>query len=70
MNDLYVAPEARGSGLAERLIAACVERCSSRGASRLEWQTGPGNLRAQAVYDRVRGEREPWVVYTLAAQRA
>jgi GNAT superfamily N-acetyltransferase len=70
MNDLYVAPEARGSGLAERLIAGCVERCSARGASRLEWQTGPENLRAQAVYDRVHGEREPWVVYTLAAPRA
>jgi GNAT superfamily N-acetyltransferase len=65
MNDLYVAPEARGSGLADRLIAECVERCAARGASRLEWQTGPENLRAQAVYDRVRGKREPWLVYTL-----
>ena len=70
MNDLYVAPVARGAGLADRLIAACVERCSARGASRLEWQTAPENLRAQAVYDRVGGEREPWVVYTLAAARA
>jgi len=65
MNDLYVAPEARGSGLADRLIAECVERCRARGASRLEWLTGPENARAQAVYDRVRGEREPWLVYTL-----
>jgi len=69
MNDLYVAPEARGSGLAERLIAECVERCSARGASRLEWQTGPENVRAQAVYDRVHGEREPWLVYTLPVTR-
>jgi GNAT superfamily N-acetyltransferase len=67
MNDLYVAPEARGSGLAERLIAACAERCKGRGASRLEWQTGPENLRAQAVYDRVGGVREPWLLYTLTA---
>jgi GNAT superfamily N-acetyltransferase len=65
MNDLYVAPEARGVGLADRLIAECVERCAVRGASRLEWQTGPENVRAQAVYDRVHGEREPWLVYTL-----
>src|SRR4029453_2110262 len=27
MNDLYVAAEARGIGLADRLIAACLERC-------------------------------------------
>lgn len=67
MNDLYVAPEARGSGLADRLIMECVERCRMRGASRLEWLTGPENGRAQAVYDRVHGEREPWLVYTLPA---
>jgi GNAT superfamily N-acetyltransferase len=70
MNDLYVAPAARGAGLADRLIAACVERCSARGAARLEWQTAPENLRAQAVYDRVGGERERWVLYTLAVARA
>ncbi len=27
MNDLYVAPSARGTGLADRLIEECVERC-------------------------------------------
>jgi GNAT superfamily N-acetyltransferase len=65
MNDLYIAPQARGAGLADRLIEACVERCSQRGAARLEWMTGPENLRAQAVYDRVGGVREPWLIYTL-----
>jgi GNAT superfamily N-acetyltransferase len=67
MNDLYVAPAARGSGLADRLIQACAERCRQRGACRLEWLTDPGNMRAQAVYDRVHGVREPWLVYTLPA---
>jgi GNAT superfamily N-acetyltransferase len=66
MNDLYVAPEARGTGLAERLIAACVERCAARGARRLEWQTAVDNHRAQAVYDRVGGQRsDRWVDYGL-----
>jgi hypothetical protein len=32
MNDLYVAAEARGTGVADGLIAACLERC--RGARR------------------------------------
>jgi GNAT superfamily N-acetyltransferase len=67
MNDLYVVPEARGTGLAERLILACVQRCALRGASMLEWQTAPGNLRAQAVYDRVGAAREQWLTYTLDA---
>jgi GNAT superfamily N-acetyltransferase len=70
MNDLYVAPEARGSGLAEALIAACREVCADRGAGRLEWETGPDNHRAQAVYDRVGAVREPWLVYSMAIDPA
>jgi GNAT superfamily N-acetyltransferase len=66
MHDLFVAPEMRGGGAAERLIGACVERCRQRGAVRLDWQTGPENLRAQAVYDRVGGVREPWLLYSLS----
>jgi GNAT superfamily N-acetyltransferase len=65
MHDLYVAPEARGAGLADRLIRACVERCAGRGASALEWQTAPDNLRAQAVYDRVGGIRVDLIDYGL-----
>ncbi len=66
MNDLYVAPVARGGGLAERLIGECLSRCAARGASRLQWLTAPDNLRAQAVYDRVGGVRAPWQIYELA----
>ena len=70
MNDLYVLPAVRGSGLADRLIAAALERCAVRGASRMEWQTGHGNLRAQAVYDRVGGAREPYLVFTKSTAPA
>ena len=65
MNDLFVAPEARGTGLAEELIAACRERAREHGAATLEWQTETDNLRAQAVYDRVGGVRSEWVDYSL-----
>jgi GNAT superfamily N-acetyltransferase len=67
MNDLYVAPEGRGSGAADALIRACVERCRERGAVRLEWQTALDNHRAQAVYERVGGKREQWLDYSLPA---
>jgi GNAT superfamily N-acetyltransferase len=67
MNDLYVAPAGRGSGAADELIRACVERCRERGAVRLEWQTALDNRRAQAVYERVGGERSQWVDYSLPA---
>jgi ribosomal protein S18 acetylase RimI-like enzyme len=65
MNDLYVAPSARGLGLADGLIAACIERCKQAGAVALEWQTAPDNLRAQAVYERAGARREDWLDYTL-----
>jgi GNAT superfamily N-acetyltransferase len=65
MNDLYVAPEGRGSGAADALIRACVDRCRERGAVRLEWQTALDNQRAQAVYERVGAKRERWLDYSL-----
>jgi GNAT superfamily N-acetyltransferase len=67
MNDLYVAPAGRGTGVADELIRACVERCRERGAVRLEWQTALDNVRAQAVYDRVGGQRSQWLDYSLPA---
>ncbi|TML06473.1 MAG: GNAT family N-acetyltransferase [Actinobacteria bacterium] len=66
MNDLFVAPQARGSGAAEALIEACRERCVQRGAVALEWQTAVDNHRAQALYDRIGAQRsDRWLDYTL-----
>ena len=65
MNDLFVDPDARGRGLADGLIEACRSECVRRGARELTWQTAPGNLRAQAVYDRVGATREQWIDYVL-----
>ena len=65
MNDLYVAPEARGTGLAGALIEACRAECAARGAGKLTWQTAPDNAAAIKVYDRVGAIREQWVDYWL-----
>ena len=67
MNDLFVSADARGSGLADELIAACLERARERGATSLGWQTARDNHRAQAVYERMGGRREEWVDYSLDA---
>ena len=69
MNDLFVADEARGTGLADRLIASCRERAAIHGARELAWQTAKDNLRAQAVYERVGGRRSEWLDYSLAVPR-
>jgi GNAT superfamily N-acetyltransferase len=68
MNDLFVAAEARGTGLAEALIEACRAECEARGAAKLTWQTAPDNERAMKVYDRVGGTREQWVDYWLPVE--
>jgi GNAT superfamily N-acetyltransferase len=66
MNDLFIAPEGRGTGLAERLIAACRERAADHGAAELAWQTANDNHRAQKVYDRIGGSRsDRWLDYSL-----
>jgi GNAT superfamily N-acetyltransferase len=66
MNDLFVAEDARGGGVADALIAACAERCRERGVPELAWQTAHTNRRAQAVYERVGATRdERWLDYSL-----
>jgi GNAT superfamily N-acetyltransferase len=65
MNDLYVTPEARGTGVGGELIEACRLRCRERGMSRLEWRTAPDNVRAQRLYDSVDAQRSEWIDYGL-----
>ena len=66
MNDLFVAPAARGSGAAEALIRACLDECRRHGAALLTWQTAKDNERAQRLYDRLGGRRSEWLDYSLA----
>lgn len=66
MNDLFVAPDARGNGIADALIGECARLVRERGGKVLDWQTARDNLRAQAVYDRVGGRRDDrWLSYSL-----
>jgi ribosomal protein S18 acetylase RimI-like enzyme len=68
MNDLFVAPAARGSGAVDALIRACVDECRRHGAEELTWQTARDNERAQRVYDRIGGKRAEWVDYSLSVR--
>ena len=70
MHDLFVIPPARGTGIADLLIEACVEECRRHGAVKLGWQTAPDNTRARRVYERVGATREEWVDYWLSVSPA
>ncbi len=65
MNDLFVVSDARGTGVAEALIAACAQAARAHGARSLAWQTAKDNVRAQRVYERVGAERSEWLDYAL-----
>jgi GNAT superfamily N-acetyltransferase len=66
MNDIFVAESARGTGVAEKLIAACADRCRQRSATSLDWTTAHDNHRAQRLYERVGARRdERWLDYSL-----
>ena len=65
MHDLFVIPPARGTGIADLLIEACLEECRRHGAAKLGWQTARDNARAQRVYERVGATRDEWVDYWL-----
>jgi GNAT superfamily N-acetyltransferase len=69
MHDLFVVPSARGTGVADLLIGACLEECRRHGAAKLAWQTARDNARAQAVYARVGATRDEWVDYSLDVSR-
>jgi GNAT superfamily N-acetyltransferase len=50
LNDLYVAQDARRSGIARALTHAAIELARSDGAIRLELETMPDNHSARALY--------------------
>ncbi len=69
MNDLYIAQDGRGQGLAEALIDRCQIESAHHGAAKLTWITRRDNNRAQAVYDRVGAHHDPWVNYRIDLPR-
>lgn len=68
LDDLFVAPEARGSGAAPALLQALAEEAARRGWSVVRWITAEDNYRARAAYDRV-ARRTDWVTYDLPPAR-
>lgn len=53
LQDLFVAPEARGQGLARAMIEAVAELARSHQAQRLYWLTQEDNRNARALYDQL-----------------
>lgn len=64
LDDLFVAPSARGAGAAEALLATLQAESKLRDWTLIRWVTAEDNYRARGLYDRV-SKRTDWVVYEM-----
>lgn len=62
LDDLYVAPERRGAGVARALIERGYADATAAGGGTFRWITAADNTTARALYERV-ATRAGWVVY-------
>jgi GNAT superfamily N-acetyltransferase len=63
LDDMFVAPEARGSGAADALFAALGDLAGKRGWPAIRWVTQHFNARGRAFYDRYTGGPSDFIMY-------
>ena len=63
LQDLYVAPEARGTGLARKLIEAVYAAADANGTPSVYWMTQDFNAAGRRLYDRI-GKLTPFIRYS------
>lgn len=68
LNDLFVDPEARGSGAGKAMIEHLQEMGAEQGWDKIHWLTQEDNATARRLYDQF-GPRTPFVQYTVPAER-
>jgi GNAT superfamily N-acetyltransferase len=65
LQDLFVSPDARGSGIGRELIEYVYEAARGAGCSRVYWLTHETNTDAMVLYDRI-AEKSGFVQYRRA----
>ncbi|HXQ15377.1 MAG TPA: GNAT family N-acetyltransferase [Caulobacteraceae bacterium] len=67
LEDLFVVPEARGSGAGLALMRRLAQRCRDEDLRRLEWQVLDWNAPTIAFYDRLgAGSKSEWITRSLS----
>lgn len=62
LNDLYVSPDARGTGAGQALIEAVYAHAKAARAAQVYWLTAEDNVAARALYDRI-GVKTEFIKY-------
>ena len=65
LQDLFVDPAARGTGMGRALIEAVYARADAAGAPAVYWLTQDFNTQARQLYDRI-GKVTPFIKYNRA----
>lgn len=63
LDDMYVHPDARGSGAADALFARLRILAAERGWPVIRWVTQHFNARGRAFYDRYTGQPSDFIMY-------
>ncbi|MFT5483354.1 MAG: GNAT superfamily N-acetyltransferase [Halieaceae bacterium] len=70
LEDLYVAPDQRGTGLGKALLRGLAQIAVSKGCGRFEWSVLDWNEPAIGFYDRLGALPQPeWLGYRLSGPR-
>jgi len=70
LEDLFVHPDSRGSGIGRRLLAFLARKAVERGCCRIEWAVLNWNKPAIGFYERLGAEQmNEWSVYRLSGER-
>jgi len=67
LDDLFVAPDARGQGVVEELYAALNQLGKQQGWPFIRWITAENNYRGRAVYDKL-ADKTHWVTYQMRVE--
>jgi len=68
LEDLYVRPEARGSGAGQALLAALARICHDRGYQRLEWWVLHWNPAREFYHSIGAVPMDEWIPYRLTGE--
>ena len=69
LEDLFVSPQHRGSGLGKAMLATLAAVCAERGYGRLEWWVLKWNTPSIGFYDSIGGQpMDEWLTYRLEGE--
>lgn len=69
VDDMFVAPESRGTGAADAMVAHLKALAEQRGWPALRWITQHFNERGRAFYDRYTGGPSDFIMYQLKSDQ-